>query len=240
MKKLVVALALLLAPLVVLAQLYESGDSSESVTPLSEAGGVVPPQVTFGGGLEVGGTIDAKSGIRFPDGTVQLTAAGSPPDLTANAGLYNNRIVEFSPPAAYTEVCFKEGEVQFDIHTFGESTTGGSCVPGDVGWVIERDERTAEPWEDARVTCLLVGMRLPEPFEFKFSCLRDGLMGLSDIAEEGETEWAANAALPLLNGDHVAGVGVASLGGVECKFGGWGWVALNIPFESAVPYRCVR
>jgi len=239
MKKSVVALCLLLAPLVVLAQLYEPGDSSESVTPWSEAGGVVPPQVTFGGGLEVGGTIDAESGIRFPDGTVQLTAAGGATDLTANAGLYNNRIVELSPPASYTEVCFKEGEVQFDIHTFGESTTGGSCVPGDVGWVIERDERSAQRWEDARVTCLLEGMRLPEPFEFKFSCLRDGLMGLSDIAET-ENEWASNTALPIINDDHLGGVGIATIGGTECKFGGYGWLALNTPFDTASPFRCVR
>lgn len=220
MKKALVALVVLLAPFVVLAQLDD-------------------PQVAFTGGLEVGGMIDAKSGIRFPDGTVQLSAAnGSAPDLTANAGLYDNRIVEFSPVRPYVEVCFKHREVEFDIHVNGrDSTAGGDCVPGDVGWVIEREERVALFWEDARAECLLNGMRLPEPFEFMFSCRRDAQLGLLDMT--GNSEWASNEAQPTL-GTSRPGLAAALIGTSGCDNGAWEWVGANPASSAARTYRCVR
>lgn len=119
------------------------------------------------GNVSVNGLIQPSSqGIEFPDGSIQVTACTTS-DLgsTANAGLYSNVIVEMTPPEMYTEICIKDGSVLADIHVGGESSAGGNCIPGDTGWIIERDQRAALTWPEARMKCLTIGMRLPEMFD---------------------------------------------------------------------------
>ncbi|ETX08737.1 MAG: hypothetical protein ETSY2_03630 [Candidatus Entotheonella gemina] len=57
------------------------------------------------------------------------------------------------------------------------------CLPGDIGWIIEADERPMESWEMAKAECLKFGMRLPEPFEFLFSCTNAEGFGLLSSCE---------------------------------------------------------
>lgn len=90
------------------------------------------------------------------------------------SGMYNNRIILSTYPAAYTEICFKNGSVYNDQHTAGQSTSGGNCLPGDIGFVIEQNLRTAQKWEYAKVTCTSNNMRLPEVFEWKYACNAGG------------------------------------------------------------------
>lgn len=205
-----------LVPLIALALLLLSGQASAQVT---------APQ------LSVDGAIESRSvGVMFPDGSVQGTAAGSV--------VYDNRIADCAPPLPYTEVCLKDGQVQSDIHTVGnESTAGGQCEPGDRGWIIERDERAAAPWEEALLTCLLADMRLPEVFELKLSCRRDVTLGLNDLRDDNE--WSANRTIPISN-ETGGGAGVPTVGGQDCIGGGWGWLLHNDGFESTVPFRCVK
>lgn len=198
------------------------------------------PQVSFSDDLSVGGTVTAGEGIVFPDGTVQTTAAGGVADssLTANGGLYSNRIIEFTPPLPYVEVCFKDGGFTFDIHTGnGESTTGGNCEPGDKGWVIERDERSAVRWDQARAECLLNDMRLPEPFEFYFSCTRDASLGLINM--QVGNEWVSNNAT-LLHLGSVAGSASHIAGDGNCNYGSVGWIGRNDDLARSYSFRCVR
>ena len=115
------------------------------------------------GQLAAGGEVRSEVGFRFPDGSLQTTASVGA-SVTANLGMYRNTIVDFAPPNAYTEICIKAGAVQFDIHAALESTQGGDCLPGDVGWIIERLERdlgAQVSWSSARLECLKDGMRLP-------------------------------------------------------------------------------
>lgn len=163
---------------------------------------------------------------------VQTTASG----LSSNTGMYDNRIPDESFAAAYTEVCFKSGATQNDQHAGGESTAGGNCLPGDVGYIIEQNERTAEHWEDAKATCLENSMRLPESFEFKYSCDSAGTFGLSSMT--GNWEWSSNFALPMYDTNY--GVGAAILGNSGCGYAGWGWVGRADGSQPSYAFRCAK
>ncbi len=194
-------------------------------------------EVTVSQGVSATGVIESSSGgFRFPDGTMQLTAAStSGGSTTANDGLYDNKIPDFSPPLSYTEICFKGGSILVDIHAIGEPTAGGSCVPGDVGWVIERDERLAASWEVARAECLVAGMRLPEPFEYKLSCVDAATYGLNDMV--GAWEWASNSAMVV--SDINKGVAAEVMGEVSCASALWGWLGTAGQDETSVGFRCL-
>ncbi len=194
-----------------------------------------PTAVT--GSLTVAGILESTiGGILFPDGTVQTTAATTSGAQTANSGLYNNRIPDFTPPQPYSEICFKAGSVQSDIHAISESPAGGLCEPGDLGWIIERDERTAATWEAARVQCLLQGMRLPEPFEWRVSCVDAATFGLNDMT--GNAEWASNAAIPLVTTSSV-GIGATIFGFSTCSSASFSWVGRGTPSSESEAYRCL-
>ena len=194
--------------------------------------------ITMQGDVLVAGEVEASGGYRFPDGTLQTTAEGAV-GSSANLGLYANRIIAFSPPLAFTEVCLKSGSVLVDIHSVGESTTGGSCVPGDLGWLIERDELSALTWASARMTCLLVGMRLPEPFELSYSCENDGVLALNSMTDNNE--WASNSATTALSTSSTHGVAVPSIGGGGCERGQRSWIARSSTNGGEVlAFRCVR
>ncbi len=190
--------------------------------------------------LVVTGSVAAMtSGYSFPDGTMQTTAARGAEGVSANNGLYGNRIVDFSPPLAFTEVCIVGGSISVDIHAMGETTNGGNCVPGDVGWVMERNQRAPATWEAARMECLLNEMRLPETFEFIYSCVEDATLGLNDMT--GDDEWASNSAISSFSTGGVRGMVVPSVGLNACDRGDRYWVARSdgVGGES-IPFRCVR
>ncbi|MCB1034121.1 MAG: hypothetical protein KDD47_09845 [Acidobacteria bacterium] len=188
--------------------------------------------------LTVQGIIESTTGgIRFPDGTVQTTAA-----VPLNAGpggsaLYDNRIPDLTPDQAYSEVCFKDGRVQVDSHPVAEATAGGSCEPGDLGWIIEKDERPAATWEAARVQCLLRGMRLPEPFEWRLSCVEAEAFGLHDMV--GNWEWASNAPTPWVEANGVSGTSVSAFGSSGCGHGTQSWLGSSDNAAETRTFRCV-
>lgn len=187
--------------------------------------------------LAAEGTIAAGNAFIFPDGSVQTTSASALEGNTANSGLYVNRIADFTPTQPFTEICFKGGQVEGDVHATSESTAGGNCVPGDIGFVIERNQRGAAHWEDGRLNCLLEGMRLPEPFEWKVSC--DRASGLSINNMLGDWEWTSNSTVPLIYQTYT-GVAANANGNVNCDSGQWGWVAASHNLASNFSYRCVR
>lgn len=191
------------------------------------------------GQLAAVGEVSTNSGVRFGDGTLQTTAAGGP-GASANAGLYDNRIPNFSPPLAYTEICFKAGAVEFDIHGVGEPTAGGSCLPGDIGWIIERFERAASrtfTWTQARALCLMDGMRLPEPFEWQLTC--DDAPTFAVDAMDDNSEWASNAAM--LDTNSTTGIlGAAVMGNNACSWATRGAIGQGNANQASAVVRCVR
>lgn len=189
------------------------------------------------GSLRTNGEVESGQGFRFPDGSLQNTAAANATGQSGNAGLYSNTIVEFTPGVPFTEVCFKGGLMHEDIHAISESTLGGNCVPGDVGWVIEREEREVSNWHQARLQCLLVGMRLPELFEWLVSCDSANTLGLSDmVGPDSMSEWASNSAFPAQDGGTVA----ARTGRLSCYDGNWSYVVRPTGVAGENNYRCVR
>lgn len=190
------------------------------------------------GDLSATGEIASDTGFRYPDGSVQVSAGVGGQGVTANSGFYSNTIVDFSPPNAFTEVCFKAGSVSFDIHASGESTTGGNCLPGDTGWVLERFERPVDSWTAARAACRLDDMRLPEPFEWQFSCENSGLFALDDMADGWE--WASNTSLQLLNSNGVPTVVATMAGNGGCKFLSTGLIGDSNGVSIAIEIRCAR
>ena len=160
--------------------------------------------------------------------------------LTANGGMYSNRIILMTPPAAYTEVCFKNGTTTYDIHAASASTSGGNCVPGDIGYVIEKNERTASSWKLAKQTCLQNGMRLTEPFEWGLACTNAATWSLT--AMTGNWEWASNFSLPFIvyDGIYYNGVGSAIFGGTSCSYAGFDAVGNYYGNEASYVFRCAR
>lgn len=188
------------------------------------------------GSVEAIGEVATGVGIRFPDLSLQTTAS-SGASITANSGLYNNTIIDISPPSAYTEVCVKGGSLVFDIHAASEPTSGGNCQPGDTGWILERFERESADWAVARLECLKVGMRLPEPFEWKIGCINATDLALDAI--DDNWEWSSNAALPVI--DSPAGRLIVSvLGNGSCSHGSWSNFANGGGTANSYSYRCAR
>ena len=223
----------LLVAFAAIAQQQITSVTFDEVPEGTEVAGGAP--ITLQGDTHVAGEISTITGIRFPDGTLQVTAGvGS----AASNGLYSNRIPDVSPPHAYTEICFKGGAVESDIHDPGEPTTGGDCLPGDAGWIIERFERdggASVTWVQARAACLLDGMRLPEPFEYRFTCDSAGLFAVTELTDD--TEWFSNATIPITNGS-TSGSGSAAGGDGGCGAGGWGWVTASNIATSTFGFRC--
>ncbi|NJL26468.1 MAG: hypothetical protein HC897_00645 [Thermoanaerobaculia bacterium] len=197
------------------------------------------------GNLSSAGEIGTDAGIRFPDGTFQQTASAATVGVTANAGLYGNTIANISPPQAYTEICIKNGAMFADIHSGGDSTAGGNCLPGDVGWIFERFERDSgaqATWAEARTACLKDGMRLPEAYEWVVACeiaTAQAIEGMTD-----NWEWASNSVELIRRSydsslDFVA-ITIPLLGQGSCGFGTYGVLARNDGAVSVARFRCVR
>lgn len=197
------------------------------------------------GGLEATGEVESQTGFRFPDGTLQLSAAEIGNGSTVHQGIYGNTIADFTPPQAYTEICFKNGGVSSDIHNADEPTAGGSCVPGDIGWIYERFERDAgvdTTWTNARIACLNDGMRLPEPFEWIATCEMAASLAIVDMSDDWE--WGSNSVTMIRrsydSGPDFASLIVPILGNGSCTFATEGNLARNDGDSSTFKYRCVR
>lgn len=208
------------------------------------------PVVAASPGAEVGMVVDGvvkseAGGFQFPDGSVQESAATESGEvldavqpLSVTGALYDNRVPDFTHAAAFIEVCFKGGEQLVDENDAGSSTAGGNCLPGDVGFIMEREERPAAAWYRAKSNCLKRGMRLPETFEYKLVCWQASSIGIVDM--ENDWEWASNQSLVTPHGSGGGGSIVPLLGGGSCRIGHIGWIARADDVHAAYAYRCVR
>lgn len=177
--------------------------------------------------------------------TAAVSAQGPPfprqdgSSLSPNIGQYANRIGRLEPSEAYTEICFRDGVVASDQHAGADSTNGGNCAPGDIGWIIERNERAPKCWDAAKAECLVLGMRLPEPFEFVYSCRNASAFGLNTMT--GNYEWATNSAFPIADSTRGSGVGATMAGNLGCENATWDWVARSDADQcDPRPFRCVQ
>ena len=200
---------------------------------------LVSASIHLDGDVSSSGEVGTDIGFRFSDGSLQTTPASSAvvtESTTANSGLYSNKIVEFVPPAGYVEICFKAGSILSDFHNISESTAGGNCLPGDIGWVIERDERAASSWTNARVACLMHGMRLPEPMEWQYTCEQSMVFGVNNMT--GNWEWASNQSQSEFATE---GRTVAAVSGDQgCSYAGFSNLGNNSGLQSERYYRCAR
>ena len=166
-----------------------------------------------------------------------LTSPPLPPVASGPTAYYNNRIPDMTPFHFYTEVCFAQGAVHVDIHSRFEPTSGGLCMPGDRGFIIEKNKRGKLEWYRAREECLQDGMRLPEPFEWQIACYYAKEWSLDSIGSF--QEWASNLVRPLYFRNS-KGVGTNIFGGLGCDHSSLLWAGLPSGFQSQSSFRCVR
>ena len=237
----------LLWPLTILLTLLTPPLAAQEAIPFDDVpAGIVfegASPIRLNGDVAAMGEVSTTVGVRFPDGSLQETASGDSgvaQSTSANAGLYGNRIVDMVPLRPYTEVCIKDGALYSDIHSGLQTTAGGNCVPGDIGWIIERLERdsgTTESWSAARLNCLKDGLRLPEAFEWQISCDNAGLFGISHMTDDWE--WAANTAHPDVEGPTVYAASLI-FGNGSCDFAAYGSIGRSDGIRSSNVYRCAR
>jgi hypothetical protein len=154
-----------------------------------------------------------------------------------------------TPPKAYIEICFKNRGMLIDNHNASENTRGGNCIPGDTGYIIEKDIRNNGqnlPWTKARVDCIKDGMRLPELFEIQNACYESML---NKVGGNANWEWASNFPdsgeryLNLGSGEYSDG-STASVIQSRCWDGGFERIvsgAGSTPTgERGASYRCAR
>ncbi len=163
----------------------------------------------------------------------KIDTIGSSSGLSANIGQYDNRIPDDSFTTAYTEICFKNATAYNDQHSGGGSTSGGNCDPGDVGFVIEANQRSSTYWSDAKSVCLSIGMRLPEVYELQISCSARVLFGLNDFLTD--YEWASNTVIQLYSESMVP-----ILADSSCADSNSGIVADSSSGVDFYKYRCVK
>jgi hypothetical protein len=106
-----------------------------------------------------------------------------------------------------------------------------------VGYCIEKTERAGAYWTDAIRTCLSVGKRLPEPWEWQVACDNAATLGLSNMTNNWE--WASNFALPMSDGSFY-GAGAAVFGNGGCNRADWGWLGTNTGYRASLAFRCVH
>ncbi len=106
-----------------------------------------------------------------------------------------------------------------------------------LGFCIEKNERTAAVWTDAIRTCLSLGKRLPEPWEWQVACDAAGSLGIINMTNNWE--WASNFAMPMYTGSYY-GVGAPVFGYGGCNYASWRWVGYHSGSRDSPPFRCVR
>lgn len=105
------------------------------------------------------------------------------------------------------------------------------------GYCIEKDQRSAATWEEARQTCATIGARLPEPGEYKYAC-KNPPTGLTNMTND--FEWASNYPLNIYSDSSFGGVGAAVAGGGGCTYLTFGAIGANPGSEGSAPFRCVK
>ncbi len=218
-------------------------DSTPPKAPFVAGGGqpiTLEGDTVVSGHLATSGLVETDLGVRFADGSVQ-SAANLDGSATANQGFYSNSIAAFSPPFAYTEICFKNVGIQFDIHSISEPTAGGDCLPGDTGFVIEKKERGEHvtlSWTQARANCLMDDMRLLEPFEWQIACANAGTFQLDELTDV-RGEWVSNTATIVPSEGNTALIAPVS-GRFTCVSFTPGTIANTSHNQSMYEWRCGR
>ena len=165
--------------------------------------------------------------------------------MAMSSSFYDNKIPDFTHTEPYTEVCFKRGTTLVDLHLDKGSTGAGLCRPGDIGFIIEKNLRLKASWFEAKQTCLQMGMRMANPYEWQLACKHASKWEISNM--QSGWEWASNTAYPLYNEvKRNRGVGVAVFGKpptvagkAQCEASEWRWAAYLSGYRSSYPFRCV-
>jgi hypothetical protein len=131
----------------------------------------------------------------------------------------------------------------FRPHTNTCNATTEAFVPlysgATVGFCIEKNESPVASWTEAIRTCLSLGKRLPEPWEWQVACDNATTLGLFNMTNNWE--WASNFALPIYYGGSTAGVAAAVFGNSGCNYASWDWLGNNlIGARAFAAFRCVR
>ncbi|MCY4524711.1 MAG: hypothetical protein OXB84_08235 [Halobacteriovoraceae bacterium] len=152
--------------------------------------------------------------------------------------IYTNEIASVELEFPYTEVCFKSGFVHVDIHNNGGHTRGGHCHAGDIGFIIEKNRRGHNSsWYLALETCLRLGMRLPEPYEWTSACNNHEDWLIQGMKEFNKWEWVSNKSSPMImHGSRF--IGALAFGDESCDHAVYYPVGHEEGYDREIAFRC--
>lgn len=115
----------------------------------------------------------------------------------------------------------------------GKNGTGGAY-----GFCIEKSQRTADYYTNARQTCAGLGKRLPEPVEWVYACENYG--GSLNNATD-DYEWVGNLVTSQSTPGQYSFQGTAGtvVGNGGCHKGGMGVIADAVLSVQTFTFRCV-
>ncbi len=105
-----------------------------------------------------------------------------------------------------------------------------------LGYCIEKNERPAMQWTDARKTCLQNFKRLPEVAEMHLACDDAAALGLANMLVNAE--WSSNFFIETADSSTTAGVHVTGFGG--CDVIRTGQINRSGGGPEVLVFRCVR
>jgi hypothetical protein len=110
---------------------------------------------------------------------------------------------------------------------------------GVLGYCIEKEEREAAIWVEAKQDCAEDGKRLPEPADFQYAC-KNPPTGLTDMNDDWE--WASNTPFVKIYEGGLQALDAIVMGSGTCINGSVGVFAQTGAggFEQSFVYRCVR
>ncbi len=109
----------------------------------------------------------------------------------------------------------------------------------NLGYCIEKNERPAQQWEQARITCLQQLKRLPEVAEFQVACDSAATLGLNNMTNG--LEWTSNFLISTHDFNTTAQA-VMTSGDNDCNDGSTGRVSNSGTGQpvSSLKFRCVK
>ena len=112
-----------------------------------------------------------------------------------------------------------------------------AVADSNLGFCIEKNERSAAVWVAAKKACADDGKRLPEPSEWQQAC-KVNPSGITNMTDDWE--FASNIPYMEYMGSGVLDLQVIRMGGGGCTYANSVVVGRNTGGEETFVFRCVR
>jgi hypothetical protein len=129
------------------------------------------------------------------------------------------------------------GNTACDANTEVFVTMGQNGTGGNTGYCIEKDQRSADYYDNARQTCAGLGKRLSEVVEFIFACVNYG-GSLNNMTDD--QEWAGNIPTTQSYASSFQGAFGNTVGNTGCRKAAMGVIGDYYLSAATYTFRCVH